>query len=101
MTTRKTAVNSAPQTTVLHPPAATRTPVDRTAARRQARLRARLGAPVKAFLEPDLRRRLDQHAATRQMTIADVLRDALRAYLDQQQSLAVQAEPVRSRLKRP
>lgn len=56
-------------------------PVDRTAAHRQARLRARLGAPVKAFLEPGLRRQLDQYAATRQMTIADVLREALASYL--------------------
>lgn len=56
-------------------------PVDRTAAHRQARLRARLGAPVKAFLEPELRRRLDHYAAARQMTIADVLREALASYL--------------------
>lgn len=56
-------------------------PVDRTAAHRQARLRARLGAPVKAFLEPALRRQLDHYAATRQMTIADVLREALASYL--------------------
>ena len=56
-------------------------PVDRTSAARQARLRAKLGAPVKAYLEPELRDRLDRHAAARHMTLADVLRDALHAYL--------------------
>jgi hypothetical protein len=96
MTNRKT-LSAAASAGVKDVPAVPRAPVDRTAAHRQARLRARLGAPVQAFLDPERRRRLDQFAATRQMTIADVLRDALRSYFEQQP--AQPPKPARGRAR--
>lgn len=60
-------------------------PIDRTSARRQARMRAKFGAPVKAYLDPQLRARLDRCAAARHLTIAELLRDALTLFLDVQE----------------
>lgn len=57
-------------------------PVDPTSAERQARMRAKLGAPVKAYLDPQLRTRLERCAAYRHTTLAGLLRDALEYYLD-------------------
>ena len=56
-------------------------PIDPTSAERQARMRAKLGAPVKAYLDPQLRERLERCAAHRQTTLASLLRDALEYYL--------------------
>jgi hypothetical protein len=57
-------------------------PVDPTSAERQARMRAKLGAPVKAYLDPQLRERLERCAARQQSTLASLLRDALEHYLE-------------------
>lgn len=57
-------------------------PVDPTSAERQARMRAKLGAPVKAYLDPQLRERLERCAARQQSTLASLLRDALEYYLE-------------------
>lgn len=61
--------------------AAARTPVDPTSAQRQARMRERLGAPVKAHLDPQLRARMEHCAARQQRTLADLLRSAIDDYL--------------------
>lgn len=58
-------------------------PIDPTSAERQARLRARLGAPIKAYLDPRLRQRLERCAAHQQLTMASLLREALQAYLNE------------------
>lgn len=70
------------------------TPVDPTSAQRQARLRAKRGAPVKAYLEPLLRERLERFAAERQLTLADVLRTALVNLLDSQQRVPAREAPL-------
>jgi hypothetical protein len=57
-------------------------PVDPTSAERQARMRAKLGAPVKAYLDPDLRERLERCAARKQTTLAHLLRTALEQFLE-------------------
>jgi hypothetical protein len=42
-----------------------------------------LGAPVKAYLDPELRERLERCAARNHSTLASLLRDALQCYLDE------------------
>jgi hypothetical protein len=59
-----------------------RAPVDPTSAQRQARMRQRMGAPVKAHLDPQLRDRMERCAGRLRITLADLLRKAIDRYLE-------------------
>lgn len=50
-------------------------------AQRQARLRQRRGPPIKAYVEHKLRELVTAYAKQRRMTVTDVVRAALREYL--------------------
>lgn len=63
-------------------------PVDRTSAERQARMRQRMGAPVKAHLDPQLRDRMERCAGRLHITLADLLRNAIDRYLEMAEAQA-------------
>jgi hypothetical protein len=65
-------------------------------AERQARFEERHGPPIKAHVPAEIREALQTHARLRGLRMADLVRDALRRYLEQNQ-VKVQQLPERPR----
>jgi predicted transcriptional regulator len=52
----------------------------------------RLEAMIKARIRPEIKRQLEQIARARDIQLSDVMREALRLYLDQRMIIQVPAE---------